>query len=174
MTQTLSIQSQMTGLILAGGQGSRMGGQDKGLLDFHNRPLVEHVIDGLQPQVGKLLISANRNADTYRRYGCMVIADTVEGFQGPLAGFAAAMRVATTPYILTVPCDAPSVPPDLAQRLLTALQTEGAEAAVAHDGFRLQPVYALLPLCLLDDLQTFLAQGGRSPRTGMHGTAWQR
>jgi len=164
MTQTLFTQFQITGLILAGGQGSRMGGQDKGLLDFHARPLVEHVLDGLKPQVGKVLISANRNADSYRSHGCMVIADTVAGFQGPLAGFAAALRVATTPYILTVPCDAPAVPLDLAQRLLTALQNEGAELAVAHDGIRLQPIYALLPLCLLDDLQDFLAQGGRSPR----------
>ncbi|HRJ52708.1 MAG TPA: molybdenum cofactor guanylyltransferase MobA [Candidatus Thiothrix moscowensis] len=151
-----------TAVVLAGGQGSRMGGQDKGLLLFHGRPLIEHVLDGLQAQVGKVLISANRHADSYRRYG-MVIADVVEGFQGPLAGFAAALRVASTPYVLTVPCDAPNVPPQLAERLLTALQSEGAELAVAHDGFRLQPVYALLSQCLLDDLQAYLQQGGRSP-----------
>jgi molybdopterin molybdotransferase len=140
-----------------------MGGQDKGLLPFHNRPLVEHILEGLQPQVDKVLISANRHAEAYRRYG-RVIADTLADFQGPLAGMAAALRVATTPYVLSVPCDAPAVPPDLAQRLLTALQRDGAELAVAHDGIRLQPVYALLPLCLLDDLQDFLAQGGRSPK----------
>lgn len=156
-------KGSITSVVLAGGQGNRMGGQDKGLVPFHGRPLIEHILDGLRPQVGKVLISANRHADAYRRYG-MVIADTLENFQGPLAGFAAALRVAATPYVLTVPCDAPNVPPQLAERLLVTMQDEGAELAVAHDGFRLQPMYALLPLCLLDDLETYLQQGGRSPR----------
>lgn len=151
-------------MVLAGGQGSRMGGQDKGLVSFHGRPLVESILDSLRRQVGNCVISANRHAEVYRRYGCMVVADPLEHFQGPLAGFLAAMRVAATPYILTVPCDAPVVPPQLAERLLAALQQAGAELAVAHDGAYLQPMYALLPLCLLDSLEAYVAAGGRSPK----------
>lgn len=157
-------KGSITAVVLAGGQGSRMSGQDKGLLLFHGRPLIAHVLDGLKPQVGKVLISANRHAETYRQYA-PVVADADGSFPGPLAGMLAAMQVANTPYILSVPCDAPAVPVGLAERLFAALQaSEGAELAVAHDGFRLQPVYALLSQCLLDDLQTWLAQGGRSVR----------
>ncbi len=157
-------KGSITAVVLAGGRGNRMGGQDKGLLAFHGRPLIEHILDGLRPQVGNVLISANRNGEAYRSYG-RVIGDTLVGFQGPLAGFAAALRVASTPYVLSVPCDAPNVPPQLAERLLAALQaSDGAELAVAHDGFRLQPVYALLSQCLLDDLQHYLVEGGRSVR----------
>ncbi|MEB4593073.1 molybdenum cofactor guanylyltransferase MobA [Candidatus Thiothrix sp. Deng01] len=163
MTETAPAQSLIAGLILAGGQGSRMGGKDKGLIPFHGRPMIGHILDGLRPQVSQVLISANRHADVYQHYG-RVVADTLADFQGPLAGFAAALRVAGAPYLLTVPCDAPNLPPQLAERLLDAIQGEGAELAVAHDGFRLQPMYALLPRHLLADLEAYLQQGGRSPR----------
>lgn len=152
---------RITGVILAGGQGSRMGGQDKGLLAFQGRPLVEHVLAALQPQVESILISANRNQEHYQRYQHPVISDTLGGFQGPLAGFSAAMQAATTPYILTVPCDAPEIAPDMAARLWAALQRDSAELAVAYDGERLQPVHALIAVKLLPSLQAFLANGDR-------------
>jgi molybdopterin molybdotransferase len=153
--------TRITGVILAGGQGSRMGGQDKGLLEFQGRPLVEHLLAALQPQVDAILISANRNQERYQRYQYPVVSDELGGFQGPLAGFATAMQTANTPYILTVPCDAPKIAPDMATRLWAALQRESAELAVAYDGERLQPVHALIPVSLLSSLQTFLANGDR-------------
>ena len=151
----------ITGVILAGGQGSRMGGLDKGLLVLQGRPLVEHLLDALQPQVDAILISANRNQARYQQYQHPVISDELSGYQGPLAGFAAAMQHATTPYVLIVPCDAPVIAPDTTARLWQALQRESAELAVAHDGERLQPVHALIPVSLLPSLQAFLANGDR-------------
>ncbi len=165
MAEPLPAQPGITGVILAGGQGSRMDGQDKGLLPFQGLPLIEHVIAGLQPQVASLLISANRNTETYGKYGYAVVSDSLADSQGPLAGFLAALQSTTADYILTVPCDAPTVPPALAERLLTALRQEKAELAVAHDGQHLQPMYALLPTSLLGSLENFLAEGGRGPRS---------
>ncbi|OQX12081.1 MAG: molybdenum cofactor guanylyltransferase [Thiothrix lacustris] len=152
---------RITGVILAGGQGSRMGGQDKGLLEFQGRPLVEHLLAALQPQVASILISANRNQERYQRYQHPVVSDALGGFQGPLAGFATAMQTVNTPYILTVPCDVPTIAPDMAARLWAALQRDAAELAVAYDGERLQPVHALIAVKLLPSLQTFLAKGDR-------------
>ncbi|SKA90724.1 molybdenum cofactor guanylyltransferase [Thiothrix eikelboomii] len=152
---------RITGVILAGGQGRRMGGVDKGLLELQGRPLVEYVLQALQPQVETILISANRNQARYQHYQYPVISDQLTGYQGPLAGFAAAMQVIETDYMLTVPCDAPELAPDTVIRLLTALQDQQAELAVADDGERLQPVHALIPVSLLPSLQAFLAQGNR-------------
>lgn len=157
---------RVTGVILAGGQGRRMGGLDKGLVEYRGRPLVAQVLAALRPQVGPLLISANRNQDRYRAHGVPVIADDLAGFQGPLAGIAAALAVATTPWILCVPCDTPHLPPDLALRLAAALQGD-RELAVAHDGVRPHPLHALLPVTLAADLGAFLAAGERQTR------AWQ-
>ena len=151
----------ITGVILAGGRARRMGGQDKGLVPFAGRPLVQWVLSALSPQVGTLLISANRNQEAYAALGCRVIEDRIEGFQGPLAGFATAMSVVSTPWIVTVPCDGPFLAPDLVQRLSAALEHEDAEIAVATDGARMQPVYALLPVALAPSLNTFLAEGER-------------
>ena len=160
MTQAHSTP-RITGVILAGGRGSRMGGQDKGLLELHGRPLVEYLLEALQPQVDAILINANRNQARYQQYHYPVISDDLSDYQGPLAGFAAAMQAASTDYILTIPCDAPELAADTAARLLAALQGEQAEIAVAHDGERLQPVHALLPVSLLPSLQAFLANGDR-------------
>ena len=153
--------ADITGVILAGGRGSRMGGQDKGLIEFNGRPLVEHLLDALKPQTGAVLINANRNQERYQTYGQPVVNDELSGFQGPLAGFAAAMQTANTLYIMTVPCDGPQVAPDMAERLLQTMQKEQAELAVAYDGERLQPVHALIPVSLLPSLQAFLANGDR-------------
>jgi molybdopterin-guanine dinucleotide biosynthesis protein A len=151
----------VTGVILAGGQARRMGGRDKGLVTFRGRPLVDWVIAGLRPQVAVLAINANRNQQAYAAFGYPVIPDQIEGFQGPLAGFASAMAAADTPWIVTVPCDGPFLAPDLVERLCAALVRAGAEIAVATDGQRMQPVYALLPVALAPSLHACLAAGER-------------
>ncbi len=158
----MGISSQdLTAVILAGGRGRRMGGSDKGLVELEGRPLIAHILNAIAPQVGTVLINANRNAKQYEALGYPVVSDTLDGFQGPLAGFASAMAAATTPYILTLPCDGPLVPPDYAARMMDTLEIPGSEIAVAHDGNRMQPVYALLPVRLMADLEGFLAQGDR-------------
>ncbi len=154
-------RQQISAVILAGGMGRRMGGQDKGQLLFNGRPLIEFVLEAIQPQVKTILINANRHHTEYARYGYPVVPDRLEGYQGPLAGFASGMRAATTPYIVTLPCDGPCLAPDLVARLATALHNMDADIAVAHDGERLQPVYALLPSRLLNSLEEFLAAGER-------------
>ncbi len=154
-------RSEITAVVLAGGMGRRMGGQDKGLVEFDGRPLVAHVIDAIAPQAGRLLINANRNPEVYGRFGHPVIADDIEGYQGPLAGILTAMKRADSPFLLVVPCDAPRLPDNLAEKLLAGLEQQAAEIAVAHDGKRLQPVHALLSTTLADDLEAFLAAGER-------------
>ena len=143
-----------------------MGGQDKGLMHLAGRPLIGWVIAAVQPQVGPILISANRNQAAYAAFGHPVIGDNaigegLAGFQGPLAGIAAALSVAETPWLLTLPCDAPLPPADLAARLAAALARAGRELAVAWDGERGQPVHALLSRRLLPDLLDALAAGER-------------
>lgn len=155
------IRREITGVILAGGLGRRMGEQDKGLLPLEGRPLVVHVIDVLRPQVGRLIISANRNLDRYRALGLPVVEDMVGEFFGPLVGMASAMRDASSPLVLAVPCDAPSVPADLCARLYRQMRATGADISVAHDGTRMQPVFALLRRDLLSDLLEYLNKGGR-------------
>lgn len=151
----------ITALILAGGKSRRMGGRDKGLLPFADGVLIGRVLQAVSPQVGTVLISANRNQDEYRRLGYPVIADPLDGFQGPLAGFLAGLENMRTGYLLTLPCDGPVVVPDLARRLAIGLTESAADIAVAHDGKRLQPVYALLRRHLVSDLRKVLAQGER-------------
>lgn len=151
----------ITGVILAGGRGSRMSGQDKGLACFKGKPLIERILQGLQPQVGHILISANRNLAAYQSYAYPVVSDGLSDFQGPLAGILSAIQQAKTPYILTVPCDAPYVCPVLAARLYQALQGSRAQIAVAHDGQREQSVYALIKTSTAAHLQQYLAQGDR-------------
>jgi len=128
----------VTGLILAGGQARRMSGEDKGLVDLAGRPMVERVIEALRPQVGSLLLSANRNLDRYAAYGYPVVADELDGFQGPLAGVLSALRSVATEFMVAVPCDAPCLPPDLVQRLHASCLADTADAAVVHDGRRLR------------------------------------
>lgn len=151
----------MTGVILAGGRAQRMGGQEKGLMLFANRPLVEWAIAALQPQVTTLLISANRQLARYASYGFPVVTDEVAGFAGPLAGILSAMTAAPTPWLLTMPCDAPHSPLDLGQRLAQAITAENATLAVATVGEQRQPLHALLPVALAADLGEYLASGER-------------
>ena len=156
-------RNDITGVILAGGRGHRIGGRDKGLVAVAGKPLIEHVLEALKPQVGPLLISANRNLDLYAAYGVPVVIDSPDGYQGPLAGMASALATAQTPYLLAVPCDAPTLPGDLARRLVSAC-AGGADAAVARVGHRIQPVFALLRCTLAGSLHAYLESGQRETR----------
>lgn len=155
-------RQEITGVVLAGGRARRMGGEDKGLVQVNGEPMVVHALRGLAPQVGALLINANRNREEYAALGaCDVVADADGDYAGPLAGMASAMEHAATRYILTVPCDSPLLAPDLGERLFAALVAEDAEISVAHDGERLQPVFALLDCALRASIVDYLASGGR-------------
>ncbi|MCK5717471.1 MAG: molybdenum cofactor guanylyltransferase [Thiomargarita sp.] len=157
------ILNNITGVILAGGRASRMGGQDKGLLLLHNKYMVEYVIAALRPQVATLLISANRHQTEYARLGkCPVVSDTFGHYEGPLAGMATALAKADTEFVLFVPCDAPLLSPLLADRLLLSILTEGTHVSVADDGKHIQPVFSLFKRTLLVDLLAYLEQGERS------------
>lgn len=154
-------RSAVTGVILAGGAARRMGGVDKALVPVAGRPMIEHVLAAFRPQVGSLLINANRNQERYAGFGVPVVADDLGGFQGPLAGMASALRAARVPYLATVPCDSPLLPPQLVARLGAALLEQRAELAVARCGGQLQPVFSLLRTGLLDSLLDYLARGER-------------
>ena len=155
------LRESITGLVLAGGQARRMGGVDKGLVEVGGRPMIEHVIDALAPQVGRLFINANRNVARYAAYGHRVVPDSREGFLGPLAGILSALDVLETDYLLTTPCDSPLVTPDLAERMYAALCEQRADIVVARDGRRQQPTFLLLRRDLAADLADFLDSGGR-------------
>ena len=153
--------SDVTAVILAGGQGRRMGGQDKGLLDFGGRLMIEIIIEALENQRIDIVINANRNQLTYQSYGYPVISDDLKDFQGPLAGFASAMAAVKTKFILTLPCDSPMLADNFVERFIESHNREQAPVCVAHDGERLQPGYALIDTGLLDDLKRFLQIGER-------------
>jgi len=157
--------ADITGLVLCGGRGSRMGGLDKGLQDWQGEPLVRRALDRLAPQVGRCAINANRNLDRYATFGVPVWPDPLEDFPGPLAGLLAGLAMCETPWLLTVPCDAPLFPRDLAARLALAIEAEGAQLAIAScDGLedeRLQPVFCLMHRSLQADLRRYLDEGGR-------------
>ncbi len=151
----------VTGVILAGGRGARMGGVDKGLVEVAGRPMVEHVLAAVERQAGAVAINANRSTERYARYGHPVIADRMDGFQGPLAGMASALAAAATEFVLVVPCDSPLVDASLGPRLHAALLRHGADVAVAHDGERMHPVFVLLRRAARAGLDDFLARGER-------------
>lgn len=151
----------ITGVILAGGRGSRMGGEDKGLVDLNGRAMAAHVVARLRPQVGRLLISANRNQDRYAALGCEVVPDLLTDYQGPLAGMAAALQAASTPYVVTVPCDSPLIAADVVARLEAAMVRDDADLSVACDGQRTHPVFLFLKRALLPSLLDFLNAGER-------------
>lgn len=164
----------ITAVILAGGRGSRMGGRDKGLLPLGGRPLITHIIAGIKPQVGTLLINANRNHEMYAKFAYPVVSDSIDGFQGPLAGFLAGFDASATDYLLTLPCDGPNLIPDLAERLAKGLCQQGADIAVAHDGEQLQPVYTLMHRRVLPSLRAALAAGERGVRHWIPRNPWTK
>lgn len=151
----------VTAVILAGGKGRRMDGKDKGLVELAERPLIEHVISAIEPQVKTIILNANRNQEQYSHYGYQVISDELDNYQGPLAGFFSGMKKATTSHIVTLPCDGPLLPVDLVERLIFVSEEKNAEIAVAHDGQRMQPVYSLIPTSLIASLNNFLDAGER-------------
>lgn len=151
----------VTGIVLAGGLGRRMGSVDKGLVELDGKPLIAYVIDRLAPQVGAIIVNANQNAERYAAFGHRVIADAVGGFAGPLAGLHAGLSVAATPYVVTVPCDSPYLPADLVRRLADALERDDAHLAVAKTFDQPHPVFALVRRDVLPHLATFLEGGGR-------------
>lgn len=152
---------QITGIILAGGRARRMGGVDKGLIDLDGEPMVSHVVRRFGPQVGSIIISANRNLTEYRKWAARVVPDTVGEYDGPLAGMASAMLLADTEFAATVPCDAPRLCTELVSRMHKVCAARSAEIAVAHDGDRLQPVFALMRVTLAESIVDFLNAGER-------------
>lgn len=149
----------VTGIVLAGGLGRRMGGVDKGLQPFRGKPMVQWAIERLAPQVAELVINANQNAAEYARFGQRVVADELGGFAGPLAGLHAGMKAASHDLVVTVPCDSPFLPHDLVSRLCASLGTN--ELAVAKTGAQPHPVFSLVRRSVLSHLEAFLAGGGR-------------
>jgi molybdopterin-guanine dinucleotide biosynthesis protein A len=157
--------SHITGLVLAGGRGTRMGGVDKGLQLLHGKPLVQHVLERLAPQVGTLAVNANRSQLHYASFGYPVWSDLQAGFPGPLAGLQSGLAHCTTPWLACAPCDAPLIPYDLVAHLADAIAEAGAEAAIAvttgAQGRQRHPVCALLGRSTRDALDAFLATGER-------------
>jgi molybdopterin-guanine dinucleotide biosynthesis protein A len=161
---------EITAMVLAGGRGSRMGGADKGLQNFNGVPLALHTLMRLQMQegqrVGDFMINANRNLGAYEAFGVPVWPDNMADFPGPLGGFLTGLERCETPYLLTVPCDTPRLPLDLAERMAAAFDDPATEIAMAaapeEDGqLRTQPVFCLMPVGLLESLTQFTQEGGR-------------
>jgi molybdenum cofactor guanylyltransferase len=151
----------ITGVVLAGGQGSRMGGVDKGLQAFRGKPMVAHVLERLAPQVDEILVNANRNVELYAGFGHRVIADEIAGFAGPLAGFERGLAHAKGALVATAPCDSPFLPADLVARLRSALEAAHADLAVAKTGEQAHPVFCLMRRDVHASLRDFLAGGQR-------------
>ena len=171
MTETIT-PGDITGLVLAGGRGSRMGGVDKGLQSFNGIPLAMNALLRLGPQVGEVMVNANRNLSAYEAFGAPVWPDGLADYAGPLAGFLVGLAHCETPYLLTVPCDTPLFPLDLARRLADALAAGDAEIAMASAPeaadepgsapvLRQQPVFCLLRATLYESLERFTQEGGR-------------
>ena len=169
-THSLISTSDITGLVLAGGRGSRMGGVDKGLQNFNGSPLALHAVLRLGIQVGEVMVNANRNLAAYESFGTPVWPDADSSYPGPLAGFLTGLERCETPYLLTVPCDTPLFPLDLAERLSQAMAEHDAEIAMVSapeadeagdTALRPQPVFCLMRTSLLESLTRFVGQGGR-------------
>ena len=157
----------ITGLVLAGGRGSRMGGVDKGLQNHRGVPLALHALMRLGPQVGELMVNANRNLAAYEAMGVPVWPDALPDYAGPLAGFLAGLERCETAYLVTVPCDSPQFPEDLVARLSAGLLAAGAEIAIAatregeDEGLQVHPVFCLMQVSLLESLVQFTSRGQR-------------
>ena len=149
----------ITGIVLAGGKGTRMGSVDKGLQPLRGRPMVEWVLARFMPQVSEIIINANQNVPVYAKYEHRVVSDQIGGFAGPLAGLHAGLTAAKFPLVVTVPCDSPFLPADLVKRLEAGLQKN--DLAVAKTGNQPHPVFALMKRDVRQSLEAFLASGGR-------------
>lgn len=160
------LRQQVTGLVLAGGMGRRMQGTDKGLVSLAGREMVAYVIDALRVNVAEVIVNANRNESDYARFGVRVIADSIQGYQGPLAGVEAGMSAAATPWLFTCPCDSPMHSTELLPHMWRQVQTQrdtdpDVVIGMASDGDRTQPVFSLLHTSLLPSLRGYLDAGER-------------
>jgi molybdenum cofactor guanylyltransferase len=158
----------ISGIILAGGQATRMGGADKGLISLQKKPLIAHVISRLQPQVDEIIINANREIVAYETFGLLVLKDENQEFIGPLAGFALGLKHAKHDYVLTVPCDSPLLPLDLVERLYKGMTDARTDIAAACSDGDTHPVFCLMKKSVLPSLMEYLASGERKV------SAWQK
>ena len=148
-------------VILAGGLGRRMQNQDKGLIEWQGKPLIEHILSHISGQSGEIIINANRNLQRYAKFGFPVVNDVIDDYQGPLIGILSAMRSCSGDYLLCLPCDSPHPPSKLVERLSECLQSNHASCAIAHDGERLQPLFSLMSCSIQKKLESFLTDGHR-------------
>jgi len=155
----------LTVVILAGGRGSRLGGQDKGLLEWQGKPLIEHILQNITSVTKNIIINANRNTEVYQQYGYPVVGDDIEDYAGPLAGMLAALRSTNTPYVMTVPCDAPSTAPEMIEQFCDTHEIQQQTLYVASTDDGLQPVYAMINASLKDNLSQYLAEGNRKTQS---------
>lgn len=159
---------QVSAIVLCGGRGTRMGGVDKGLVKLANKPLVQHVIARIKPQVDEVIINANRQIDQYQTFNYPVVSDEDSDFIGPLAGFKLGLQHAHHDYLLTIPCDSPFIPAELVTRLSTHLIQHNAEIAVASSDGAAHPVFSLCKTSVLPHLQAYITRGERRV------SAWQK
>ena len=159
--RTLNKNQNISACILAGGEGKRMGGKDKGLIRLAGKPLVSHVLDRIGAQVEMVYVNANRNLDQYKHISKNIVTDESQGFQGPLAGILAALKLIRTTYVAFVPCDSPFFPSDLVTRLLAGNSNCSKTIRVACDNGSAQPVFAVIPTIFSDSLSDYLDKGGR-------------
>lgn len=155
----MKTEAKVSGIVLAGGKGSRMGGVDKGLQTLRGKPMIDWVLARFAPQVAEIVINANQNLQTYGKYGHRVVSDEIGGFAGPLAGLHAGLKAAAYPLVVTVPCDSPFLPADLVSRMVSSLKEN--DLAVARTGNQPHPVFALMKRDVRESLEAFLASGGR-------------
>ncbi|MDH5599718.1 MAG: molybdenum cofactor guanylyltransferase MobA [Gammaproteobacteria bacterium] len=160
-----TITQNITAVILAGGKGSRFAGIDKGLVKLNNIPLVQHLVNRIQPQVSGIIISANRNLDSYKKLGFPVYEDEISGYAGPLAGILKALQHCQTEWLLIIPADSPFIPTDLVSRLTQ--NSKDTKLVIPHDGEHLHPTFALIHHSLLESLQHYLDKGERKARAWM-------
>lgn len=161
MPSTNNTALSITAVILAAGGGRRMGGEDKGLLVLNKRPLIAHVLERIAPQCSEILLNINRNQAAYAAFGYPLIEDTIPGGVGPLAGLLSALEHSQSDFVLSVPCDTPQLPVDLASRLFENIQKSGADVCTVSDGDRLHPVIMLVRRSMRDNLRRYLEGGGR-------------
>lgn len=157
-----AMSEHITAIVLAGGQGTRMGGQNKGLATYGDKPLAQHVLDVVAPQVSRVVISANRDLAHYEQFGWPVITDQHADSRGPLAGIAAALDGVTTDYVLIVPCDMPHLPRNLVARCASAMREEQSDLVLAHDGERVQYLVALMQRDVAASVRAFVEADGRA------------
>lgn len=157
------VKQGVTGVILAGGQGRRMGGQDKGWVEYQGKPMIQHILDRLKDQVDEIIIIANRNQEAYAELGVPVYSDYLDGFQGPLVGIATGLKSAGYEHVVFVPCDGPFISSKLVHTFTQQYMRFKKPVVVASDGERLQPMVVMIQKNMVEPLERALAEGERKP-----------